>query len=174
MPRRSRPTGVGGACHTHVNKAEIDLVTDGDHDVRTDDPHGSRASHEATYDHLQIERNRVSAVLIHKPGSVELVSGMLARVDIKAACVIENISVRGGPDTGHAVLDVRRAAFAAWPTVASICGASKPTIVAARSYYDATLTGWTTTLAAGDVLEFYLESVSDFCDFSVAMAVRKS
>lgn len=26
--------------HTHSNKAQLDLVTDGDHDVRTDNPHG--------------------------------------------------------------------------------------------------------------------------------------
>ena len=26
--------------HTHTNKAELDLVTDGDHDIRTDNPHG--------------------------------------------------------------------------------------------------------------------------------------
>ena len=29
-----------GDTHTHSNKAELDLVTDGDHDVRTDNPHG--------------------------------------------------------------------------------------------------------------------------------------
>ena len=28
------------ALHTHSNKAQLDLVTDGDHDVRTDNPHG--------------------------------------------------------------------------------------------------------------------------------------
>lgn len=27
--------------HTHSNKAQLDLVTDGDHDVRTDNPHGT-------------------------------------------------------------------------------------------------------------------------------------
>jgi hypothetical protein len=26
--------------HTHANKAQLDLITDGDHDVRTDNPHG--------------------------------------------------------------------------------------------------------------------------------------
>jgi len=32
------------ARHTHANKAELDLVTDGDHDVRTDNPHGVTAA----------------------------------------------------------------------------------------------------------------------------------
>jgi len=30
--------------HSHSNKAELDLVTDGDHDVRTDNPHDIQAS----------------------------------------------------------------------------------------------------------------------------------
>lgn len=29
------------ARHTHANQAQLDLVTDGDHDARTDDPHGT-------------------------------------------------------------------------------------------------------------------------------------
>lgn len=31
--------------HTHSNKAQIDLVTDGDHDVRTDNPHATTKTH---------------------------------------------------------------------------------------------------------------------------------
>jgi hypothetical protein len=30
-----------GDTHTHANKAQLDLVSDGDHDVRTDNPHGT-------------------------------------------------------------------------------------------------------------------------------------
>jgi hypothetical protein len=30
--------------HSHANKAQLDLVTDGDHDVRTDNPHGVTAA----------------------------------------------------------------------------------------------------------------------------------
>ena len=32
-------TANTAARHTHSNKSELDLVTDGDHDIRTDDPH---------------------------------------------------------------------------------------------------------------------------------------
>lgn len=34
---------LAAAAHTHSNKAQLDLVTDGDHDVRTDNPHGVTA-----------------------------------------------------------------------------------------------------------------------------------
>lgn len=38
------PTWIGvssGTGHSHSNQGELDLVTDGDHDVRTDNPHGT-------------------------------------------------------------------------------------------------------------------------------------
>jgi len=36
------------AQHSHTNKTELDLVTDGDHDVRTDNPHGTAISNLGT------------------------------------------------------------------------------------------------------------------------------
>ena len=58
------------AHHAHANKAELDKITDGDHDVRGDNPHGvtavqagadpagtastAVASHESTHDHSQL------------------------------------------------------------------------------------------------------------------------
>jgi hypothetical protein len=42
------------AGHSHANKAELDLVTDGDHDVRTDNPHGvTRAQIGLPQSHLE-------------------------------------------------------------------------------------------------------------------------
>lgn len=41
----SQLSGVGADDHhAHANKAQLDLVTDGDHDVRTDNPHGVTAA----------------------------------------------------------------------------------------------------------------------------------
>lgn len=68
----------------------------------------------------------------------------------------------GGP--GACVVDIWKDTYANFPpTVAdSICGASKPTITGGIKYEDSTLTGWTTSVTAGDVLVFHLQSVSTF------------
>lgn len=68
----------------------------------------------------------------------------------------------GGP--GACIVDVWKDTYANFPpTVAdSICGAAKPTISGGIKYEDATLTGWTTTVTAGDVIVFHLQSVSTF------------
>jgi len=41
--------------HTHANKTELDLITDGDHDVRTDNPHNVTASQVGTYAQSEID-----------------------------------------------------------------------------------------------------------------------
>ena len=40
----------------------------------------------------------------------------------------------------------------------SICASAKPTLTAATNVYSTTLTGWTTTISAGDILGFEVES----------------
>lgn len=66
------------------------------------------------------------------------------------------IDTNGG--TGSCVIDIQKSA-------ASICGSTKPTISSGTSYSDATLTGWTTSISAGDVLTLILESVSGGFEF---------
>lgn len=47
------------------------------------------------------------------------------------------------------------------PTVAdTITASAKPTLTAAQNVYSTTLTGWTTSVAAGDILGFNLDSSS--------------
>lgn len=64
--------------------------------------------------------------------------------------------------SGSAVIDVLRGTFTAFPTTASIAGTDKPTLATVQKNRNlGPLSGWTsTTLAAGDVLEFNLSSVT--------------
>jgi hypothetical protein len=77
------------------------------------------------------------------------------------------VLTQGGP--GSMVCDIRKEVYASYPPDSgdSICASAKPTISAGIKYQDSTLTGWTTTVSAGDVLAFHLESNSTF----VAVAV---
>ena len=90
-------------------------------------------------------------------------------IDIKRACRITKVVVltRGG--AGSCVLDIWKRPFASYPPTAihSITAAAKPTITTNVSYQDSTLTGWTTTLAAGDTLLVSLDSVSTFTNVSI-------
>lgn len=56
----SRTTVVEGKAHEHSNKTELDKVTDGDHDVRTDNPHSTTKTHIGlpnVTNHAQLKRD---------------------------------------------------------------------------------------------------------------------
>lgn len=80
------------------------------------------------------------------------------------AATILGVSVLTLGGTGSCVLDIRKRPFGTYPPTGadSICAAAKPTIVSGIKYLDTTLSGWTTTVDAGDVLLFVLESSSTF------------
>lgn len=83
-------------------------------------------------------------------------------VVIEVACEIVGVTVLTIGDTGSCVIDVWRDSYENYPpTVAdSICGGNKPTISSGAKYQDSALSGWATTVAAGDTITFKLESVS--------------
>jgi len=64
--------------------------------------------------------------------------------------------------SGSAVIDVWKDTYANYPpTVAdTITASAKPTLTAATRAEDSTLTGWTTSVAAGDVFGFNVDSAS--------------
>lgn len=73
-----------------------------------------------------------------------------------------SLAADGTATSGSAVVDIWKDTYANYPpTVAdSICAAAKPTISAATKARDSTLTGWTTSVSAGDFLLFNVDSCS--------------
>jgi hypothetical protein len=64
------------------------------------------------------------------------------------------------PASGDVVIDVLKDIFANYPPTTSICASAKPRLTNDQTYEDATLTGWDTTVTAGDVFGFEVESAS--------------
>jgi hypothetical protein len=76
--------------------------------------------------------------------------------------------------SGSAVVDIEKATYSGYPTTSSICASAKPTLSGASKSEDTTLSGWTTGLAAGDVLVFQLDSMSGIFVVTCALKVRRS
>ena len=76
--------------------------------------------------------------------------------------------------SGSIVIDIQSGTYAAFPTNSSICAAAKPTISAAQKSQDTTLTGWTTAIAAGNILEFVVDSASTVTQVTVVLTVTRS
>lgn len=88
-------------------------------------------------------------------------SGTKTPIQVPFACTIASWSLLCDPDAtpGDIVVDVWKSSFASWPASVSdsITASAKPTISADVKATSSTLTGWTTTVTAGDVLVPYVE-----------------
>ena len=91
------------------------------------------------------------------------------------ACTINSVTLLASP-SGSIVIDIWKDTYANFPpTVAdSICASAKPTISSGTKSEDTTLTGWTTSIAAGDVLYFNVDSCSTITNVVLVLRVTKA
>ena len=75
---------------------------------------------------------------------------------------------------GSVVVDVKRSTYSNFPTTASIAGTEKPTLSSAQKNQDLTLTTWTTIIAAGDVLEYVVDSAALVTRVTVGIKISRS
>jgi len=76
-------------------------------------------------------------------------------------------------ETGSIVFDIKRSTYAGFPTTSTIAGTEKPTLSAAQKNEDLTLSTWTTSLSAGDIVEFVVDSASTVTRATVTILVSK-
>lgn len=105
--------------------------------------------------------------------NVVLPTGVLGEIKIDFNCTIVGVYVLAD-QTGSAVIDIWKDVFANYPpTIAdTICASAKPTIVSDAKYADTTLTGWTKSITAGDVIRFNLDSVSTITRLTIQLKVE--
>lgn len=100
--------------------------------------------------------------------------GIMGDSPVDFACTITGVKVFGD-QSGSCVIDIWKDSYANYPpTVAdTIVAAAKPTISSTTKYTDATLTGWTLALAAGDTIRWNLDSVTSFTRLTIALKVKR-
>lgn len=98
-------------------------------------------------------------------GGSALTTGWKTRVRVPYSGTILKATVLSCDETattGSIVLDVWKDSYANFPptNADSITASAKPTLSSANKSEDATLTGWTTSFAEGDIFDVEIESVS--------------
>lgn len=100
-------------------------------------------------------------------GSAVITTGLKGFVRFPMAGTITKVTVlsidAAGPATaGDIVIDVWKDTYANYPPTAadSIVASAPPTLSSANKSEDSTLTGWTTSVSAGDVFGFYVDSAA--------------
>lgn len=76
-----------------------------------------------------------------------------------------------GDVSGSIVVDVKKSTYSGFPTTSSIAASALPTLSSAQKNQNTTLTGWTVAVAAGDVIEFNVSSVTTVTRVTVSLKV---
>jgi hypothetical protein len=99
--------------------------------------------------------------LIIDGGASVITTGVKAFLEIPFACTITAVTLLADV-SGSIVIDIWKDTYANYPpTVAdTIVASAKPTIITATKSQSSTLTGWTTSIAAGDILGFNVDSAT--------------
>jgi hypothetical protein len=108
-------------------------------------------------------------------GGAAITTGVKADILIPYACTITAARLLAD-QTGSVVLDLWKDTYANFPPTAgdSVTASAKPTLSAASKAEDSTLTGWTTSLAAGDYLRVNVDSVATITRVTLALSISRT
>ena len=117
-------------------------------------------------------RTRPIGITIDGGGSA-ITTGNKGCVQVDYAATIQQVTMLAD-QSGSIVVDIWKDSYALYPaTVAdTITAAAKPTITTATKSQDATLTGWTTTITAGDHLCFNVDSATTITRVHLSLKVQ--
>lgn len=94
-------------------------------------------------------------------------------IEVPFDCEIQEVALFADV-SGSIQVNVLKATYANYPTFSSIVASAKPTISSSTKAKDSTLTGWSKTLSAGDVIKVYVDSNSSITKCLFALKVKKT
>jgi hypothetical protein len=117
----------------------------------------------------------ISIMYIIDGGGSAITTGVKGFIEVPFACTITGWTIIAD-QSGSIVVDVWKDTYAnAPPTVAdTIAGSEKPTLSSAQKNQDLTLTTWTTSIAAGDILAFNVDSITTCTRVTVGIRATRS
>lgn len=105
-------------------------------------------------------------------GGSAITTGVKGDLTVDFNCTIQQATLLAD-QSGSIVVDIWKDTYANYPpTVAdTITASAKPTLSTAAKSQDGTLTGWTTSISAGDTLRFNVDSITTCQRVTVALKV---
>ena len=107
-------------------------------------------------------------------GGSEIALGEKGHVVVEYPCRIISVELLAD-QSGSIVIDIWKDTLANFPPADgdSITAAAVPEIAADDNSLDATLVGWTIDIAAGDILAFNVDSVTDIERVTLSLKVKR-
>ena len=107
-------------------------------------------------------------------GGVPITPGLKGTIVVPFTCAISSWTLMADV-TGSVTFDLWKSNFDSYPPTAaqSITGSVKPAISSDVKAQSSSLTGWSTTLEAGDILAFNVDAVTNLTRLSVGLAITR-
>ena len=104
-----------------------------------------------------------------------ITTGLKGFIEIPFACTITANRLFADA-SGSIVIDIWKDTYANFPPAVgdSITASAKPTLSSAQKSQDTTLTGWTTSIAAGDILAFNVDSVATVKQVTLSLTLKRT
>lgn len=117
----------------------------------------------------------LSITFLISGGGSTVATGIAGDLTVPFNCTITEWTLLAD-QTGSVVIDIWKDTYANYPpTVAdTITGSAKPTISAGVKGQSSTLTGWTTTISAGDTLRFNVDSAAAITRVTLSLKVKRT
>ncbi|HVP86048.1 MAG TPA: DUF2793 domain-containing protein [Rhizomicrobium sp.] len=125
---------------------------------------------------LGLDNTKIAAIaFVIDGGGSAITTGVKGDLIIPFDCTIASATVLAD-QSGSIVIDVWKDTYANFPPTSadSIAASAKPTLSSAAKSQDATLTGWSTAISAGDTLRFNVSSASTVTRVTLILKVVKS
>lgn len=108
-------------------------------------------------------------------GGFTLLPGTVGYIPVYFSCTIVEATILADI-AGSAIVDIWKDTYGNYPPTSadSITGSSPPTLSGAQKNTDTSLVGWTTTITAGDVLAFNVNSASTIRRLTISLKVLRS
>lgn len=106
-------------------------------------------------------------------GGVAIATGPKGHLEIPFKCEIQRVTLLADV-SGSIKIDIWKDTYAQFPpdNDDSICGGNEPEISDGVKDQDATLTDWTKTIAAGDILAFHVDSAETLTRVTLSLKVK--
>jgi len=124
--------------------------------------------------YLQLTAAGESIEFVIEGGGAVITTGVKGDLEIPFACTITQATLLAD-QSGSIVVNIWKDTYANFPpTVADkITASAPPTISTATKSQDTTLTGWTTTIAVGDILRFNVDSITTCQRVTLSLKVTR-
>lgn len=112
--------------------------------------------------------------VIDAQGSV-IGTGQKGHIEVPFAGTIKRMTMMSD-QSGSAVVDIWKTNFAGFPPTGgnTITASATPTLSAAQKVQDSTLSGWTTAVAAGDILAYNVNSCSTITRITLSLLILRT